>query len=86
MGEKDGYYLADRVKCPVCDHVFEDEKAGEKMPDTQVEDQAHFKALDHFAEEHEDWLEENNGFPGLIPVENKVENQGSEPKKLKDVI
>lgn len=74
MGE-DEFNGAKRVKCPLCDSIFENKKAGEAMATKNVEEQAHFKALDHFSEEHDEWLSENTGFPGLISVEKK-------PKKL----
>jgi len=74
MGEND-YNPAKRVKCPLCEQEFENEKAGEPMPTKDVTKQAHFKGLEHFGEEHQDWMSENTGFPGLIPVEKK-------PRKL----
>jgi uncharacterized Zn finger protein (UPF0148 family) len=63
------YDDADRVKCPVCSSTFEDEKIDEEGPTTNTENQAHFKALEHMAEEHEDELDRSsNPFPGLIPA------------------
>ncbi|MFT4892431.1 MAG: uncharacterized Zn finger protein (UPF0148 family) [Candidatus Nanohaloarchaea archaeon] len=63
------YDDADRVECPVCNSSFSDEKIDEKGPTTNPENQAHFKALEHMAEEHEDELDrKSNPFPGLIPV------------------
>jgi len=82
----DSYNHAERVKCPLCDKVFEDEKAGEAMPDKDPEKQAHFKALQHFSDEHQDWMDENTGFPGLVPVETEVENDGRKPEKLENVV
>lgn len=83
------YDSAPGVICPECGSLFVDEKWDEDMPNTNPENQAHEKALDHFSSNHSDWLDENLAFPGFIPVESKVLSRflgGSEPRKLKDVL
>lgn len=83
------YDSAPGVICPECGSLFVDDKFNEKMHSTNPENQAHDKALQHFSENHSDWLDENLGFPGFIPVEKKVLSRfigGSEPRKLKDVL
>jgi uncharacterized Zn finger protein (UPF0148 family) len=65
----DEYDDAGRVKCPVCSSTFEDERIDDAGPTTNPENQAHFKALEHMAEEHEDELDrKSNPFPGVIPA------------------
>lgn len=65
---KGEYSHSKRVKCPHCGSIFENERIDEAGPTTNVENQAHEKALVHIRDEHSDWLEENRGFKGLIPV------------------
>lgn len=58
------YNAAERVKCPLCGQIFEDEKIGEDMPDKDPEKQAHFKALIHHRKQHP-----NQRWKGVVPVE-----------------
>jgi len=63
-GRKDNRDFADKVKCPICGEMFEQDSL--KPDDVPSDQSAHLKALEHHGSEHP-----NKSWKGVVSVKNR---------------